>query len=282
MTASWETLNGQTQEDFRAVWGVGPKNVWAVAGSHVRHYVSGTTWTSVESGSMTGTYLDVGGPTGTTGTQDVWVVGDHIDSYFNNQWSGVGFGSLVTGPATSVLRVGPREVVVGAQNGVFQFKVGGTEWTARGVWPGGVVAGLWSEAGDLFATTGSSLCTLPGGSSTWSCDDTGLSGLNRGFATGSGAAIVQFITSADGIVRSSAGSASRVHGSGTAFHGVWGSGPSDVFFVGDGGSIVHFDGASYTALDSGTTNDLNDVWGEGATGSVFVVGAAGTLLRLQR
>jgi hypothetical protein len=56
---------------------------------------------------------------------------------------------------------------------------------------------------------------------------------------------------------------------------VWGSGPSDVWIVGAGGTVLHFDGQSFTPITSGTTVDLravftarlDDVWigGDGAT-----------------
>jgi internalin A len=58
--------------------------------------------------------------------------------------------------------------------------------------------------------------------------------------------------------------------------GVWGSSASDVFMVGDSGTIAHFDGTSWSTMTSGTTQTLYGVWGSAAN-NVFAVGASGTI-----
>lgn len=76
--------------------------------------------------------------------------------------------------------------------------------------------------------------------------------------------------------------------------GAWGSSASDVFAVGDGGVILHYDGRAWSPMQSGqgtllhydgsswrpaptgTTEPLYTVWGAGA--EVFVVGRGGTIL----
>jgi len=60
--------------------------------------------------------------------------------------------------------------------------------------------------------------------------------------------------------------------------GTWGASASDVFAVGGGGNILHFDGSAWTLMASGTTQSLQDVWGTSGT-DVFVVGSGGTILR---
>jgi uncharacterized repeat protein (TIGR01451 family) len=60
-------------------------------------------------------------------------------------------------------------------------------------------------------------------------------------------------------------------------YGVWGSSGSDVFAVGDYGTILHYDGETWSAMDSGTTRDLSGVWGSRGD-DVFAVGANGTVL----
>lgn len=58
---------------------------------------------------------------------------------------------------------------------------------------------------------------------------------------------------------------------------VWGSSATDVFMVGEKGVIVHFDGAMWTVMDSGTREDLHAVWGLSAT-DVYAVGDNGTIV----
>jgi photosystem II stability/assembly factor-like uncharacterized protein len=54
--------------------------------------------------------------------------------------------------------------------------------------------------------------------------------------------------------------------------GIWGNSASDVYVVGDSGTIVRFDGAQWTTIAVGTTQqDLKDVWCY-PTGDVWAVG----------
>ncbi len=44
-------------------------------------------------------------------------------------------------------------------------------------------------------------------------------------------------------------------------HTIWGSSSKDLFAVGDGGTILHYDGAAWTRMNSGTTKDIGHIWG---------------------
>lgn len=59
---------------------------------------------------------------------------------------------------------------------------------------------------------------------------------------------------------------------------VWGTAGTDIYAVGNSGTIRHFDGSNWKPLGGGITNDLKGVWGVDS-GNVFVVGNAGTILR---
>jgi len=61
-------------------------------------------------------------------------------------------------------------------------------------------------------------------------------------------------------------------------NGLWGSSGSDVFAVGDNGTILHYDGTAWSAMTSLTTNNLNAIWGISAN-FAFAVGAHGTILQ---
>jgi hypothetical protein len=60
-------------------------------------------------------------------------------------------------------------------------------------------------------------------------------------------------------------------------YGVWGSSGSDVFAVGEAGTILHYDGATWIPMSSGTTDSLFGVWGSSGS-DVFAVGYPGTIL----
>jgi photosystem II stability/assembly factor-like uncharacterized protein len=62
-----------------------------------------------------------------------------------------------------------------------------------------------------------------------------------------------------------------------ALHAVWGASPSNIVAVGESGVIRRYDGASWRYVSSGTSETLYGVWG--ASGSdVFAVGTGGTIL----
>ena len=59
---------------------------------------------------------------------------------------------------------------------------------------------------------------------------------------------------------------------------VWGSGPKDVWTVGLRGAIRRYDGTAWQVVSSGVTSDLTSVHGT-SDKNIFAVGARGTLLR---
>jgi hypothetical protein len=67
------------------------------------------------------------------------------------------------------------------------------------------------------------------------------------------------------------------YASGVALRSIWGSSAADMFAVGESGAVLHFDGASWTSMTSGTSQWLNAVWGSSAT-DVFAVGENGSII----
>ena len=59
---------------------------------------------------------------------------------------------------------------------------------------------------------------------------------------------------------------------------IWGSSATNVFAVGENGTVLHSDGTAWTAMVSDTTEWLNETWGDNQTGEVFAVGENGTII----
>jgi len=59
--------------------------------------------------------------------------------------------------------------------------------------------------------------------------------------------------------------------------GIWGTSASNVFAVGESGTILHYDGSGWSPMNSGTTEYLYSIWGSSGT-DIYSVGAAGTIL----
>jgi hypothetical protein len=63
------------------------------------------------------------------------------------------------------------------------------------------------------------------------------------------------------------------------FFGLWGSGPNDVYAVGQLGYIAHFDGTSWTFQPSGTNRALTDVFSPDGGTTYYICGHGGVILR---
>lgn len=62
-----------------------------------------------------------------------------------------------------------------------------------------------------------------------------------------------------------------------ALTSIWGSSASDVWAVGSGGTVIHYDGASWRLAPTGIVETLHAVWGSGPT-DVWAVSSASLLL----
>jgi hypothetical protein len=60
-------------------------------------------------------------------------------------------------------------------------------------------------------------------------------------------------------------------------YALWGNSSKDVFAVGESGTILHYNGSIWSSMTSGTSKDLHGIWGADAN-SVFAVGNSGTIL----
>jgi photosystem II stability/assembly factor-like uncharacterized protein len=99
----------------------------------------------------------------------------------------------------------------------------------------------------------------------------------------SGDSVSFWVTADENVARRSEGATSEELIATPAQHplrAIWGRSPTDVFAVGDHGTIVHFDGTAWTLMNDGdVADDLRAVEGD-TSGRLFVVGTNGTVLQL--
>ncbi len=60
-------------------------------------------------------------------------------------------------------------------------------------------------------------------------------------------------------------------------HGIWGTSETNIFAVGDGGSVLNYDGMTWSIMDSNTENRLYGVWVNSGS-KAFAVGLYGTII----
>ena len=90
------------------------------------------------------------------------------------------------------------------------------------------------------------------------------------------------------------GIGSLIHWDGTGFYSIststvfpslinkmWGSNSNDLYIVGNGGNIAHYNGQSWQRIESGTTLNINDIWGDynQKTGEWEILAVAGNILQ---
>ncbi len=311
--SAWESMDSGTTESLADVWGSGPNDVFAVGSSGTILHYDGSGWLPMSSGTSLGIhgvwgtasdnvyavcdsgrvlhYNGAGWSTATvqtmlshravwgSGPDDIWVVADFgiITHYDGSSWSTVDSGTEAnlrglhgTGPG-HVVAVGEGGTILEYDGSSWSSVASGTGADLRDVWcagPADVHAvgdwvilhhdgtgwtrskeggfslyGVWGCAGDLLAVGyDGQIWSLEGGA--WSKDRGGI-----GFDT---------ITA--------------------TLRDLWGSGPNDVFTVGNGGTIAHFDGNRWSRMASGTMEDLQAVFGSGPN-DVYAVGNNSTCLR---
>lgn len=96
-------------------------------------------------------------------------------------------------------------------------------------------------------------------------------------ATADGASGYALVTVATGDTSAVQIFAPMASGTTALLYAVWGTSATNVYAVGSGGAILHFDGSSWASMASGTSSNLYAVWGSSAT-DVFAVGFGGTIL----
>ena len=65
--------------------------------------------------------------------------------------------------------------------------------------------------------------------------------------------VLVLVPSAEVTAASPDGWAIQTSGTGLTLYGVWGASPTDVFAVGENGTILHYDGSSWESMSSGVS-----------------------------
>ncbi|MDF2696845.1 MAG: hypothetical protein K0S65_5228 [Labilithrix sp.] len=265
-----------------AVWGSGPSDVWVVgAAGSVLHW-DGSAWATASAGTTQSLYAVWG-----SGPNDVWAVSTpgaifHTTGFANGtaEWSramDIADAGVDTASAGKLSRAiwgtSPRDVWVGGDP--FARKGSTATWGGfrtlvaddgvdSGVADGGIVwTPVWSSL--IMAIWGS------GPEDIWVVGP-GSKGLASG---GSSAAHSNGSLGADGVPVWTAFDTQSTD----VLYAIWGSGPGDVWTVGDHGTIRHFTAGAtrWSIIESPTTAKLRGAWGSGPS-DVWAVGEEGTLI----
>ena len=285
-TATFQTAGNQTvtatDEGPSSVYGsetftVTPSHkasdVFAVGGNGTILHYDGASWTPQTSG----TALALFGVWGVSGS-DVFAVGQHgiVLHYDGTRWAVQ--PTQDTSRLAGVWGSSDRDVfAVGDDGTILHFD--GTTWTRQmrdtTLW----LSGVWGSSGSNVFAVGGHGTILHYNGTDWlaqrrdpTIDLFGVWGASETDVFAVGDSILRY----DG----TNWSAQRI----AAVFGVWGSSANDLYAVGDYGSIMHYNGTSWTLQDcsycyfaAGWPGELDGVWGISSS-DVFAVGMGGGIV----
>jgi hypothetical protein len=241
---SWDSTSvGDANMEIREIWGRSSQDVYAIEGLP-RHYNSGPGIILHFDGSAWSEIHRSDWPlAGLWGSPqgDLFVSGYELLRYDGASWIQMDCPLPLPYPSGPVWGSSSTDVWVGSR-----LRYDGVAWRAVSDVP--FFSGIWSSPGRAAFAVG----RIQAG---------------RG-CFGEGDGIARF----DDMNWNAMGT-----GFGIPIRSIWGASESDVFTVGDCGTILRFDGARWQRMESGTDRWLTAVWGS-ASHDVFAVGGQGTIL----
>jgi hypothetical protein len=249
-----------------ALHGVAPDDVWAVGFGGATWHWDGARWRPIPTGGRDNLYAVWGSK-----HDDVWTAGDrgvlyNWDGTSWRRWATFGLTSAVH-PLRALSGTGSTDAWTVGQNHVFHWD--GRGWSARGE---GDAAIAWQGTGHLVALYAASP------SDVWAVGTGGeMEPINK---RGGQRTLPRPL-----ILHWNGREWSRLSGPGKnpaagMLQAVAGNSPTNVWAVGDGGTILRWDGRIWSDVPSPTREDLGAV-AVTAEGRVFVGGANDTLRRLE-
>lgn len=305
----WGLASGDLEGSFHGVWGSASDDVWAVGEGGVIYHYDGVAWEYDSSWGWT--FYDVIG----TGADDVFAIGGSGRVY---RYAGAGWTEMSTPTSDRLVGAcvddEGRVYAVGDNGAVIRWN--GASWSALDTGASGDLQGVTSVGDRVYAVGDNGVILLYDGEG-WGFMTSGVSGnlwdvlavsdtflLTCGeegsVLVGDGATWQRFFTEdnstfyavmllddGDGwagdeegrIWRRGAAGWDMVDELGFVIRGIWGPAADDLWAVGDGGAIRHWDGADWSSHDSSTGQGLQGIHGIAATGEAWAVGNNGTVIR---
>jgi hypothetical protein len=187
---------------------------------------------------------------------------------------------MTLGSADSVMALwgtGKNDVYAVGENGLVRH-YDGLRWSVIATPTAKTLLGLWGRGDDMFAV-GDGGVVVRGTGTTIVPSTSGPNSWRRAWHTGS----TFFLAGSAGTLLEGDGVTWTPHtGSAQDLSDLWGTSTSDVYVVGDGGTILHWNGSAFSPAQTSTVAvQLFGAWGivSGPTTTVFAVGAGGTILR---
>jgi hypothetical protein len=282
---TWSVVSVPAKDGFTIVRGSGSTDTWMAAADSIWRW-DGQNWNAFpgpNGGGARGLWVNT--------PNDVWV---GLGQKFAYHWTSGGWTSVSLGDNRTAMALwgsGSSDVWTSDCGAGYLGHYDGTGWTHLGSIDNG--RAIWgTNSGDVWMIEGNCIPSSSGPSSLihWN-------GISGGYIAGKQTQFMSARTlqaiwgSGTSDIWAVGDSGTIVHYDGRAWapliqspvtvtlHGVWGTAANDVWAVGDSGVILHFDASGWSKAASPTTRTLRSVWGD-PSGGVWAVGDTGTVLHL--
>ena len=282
--AAWKIQSAPTTDQLRAVDGYSENRILAVGNYGAIIFYNGTEWKNV-SGITEKTLYGVWWAS----KNEAFAVGDKgLILHFNGtDWNPMVSGTTLRlrnvwgASASDVFAVGETGTILHYDGSSWKKMTCPTPLTVQGIWG--------NSATDVYAVGGASASDTTTGSFIIHYD-------GRQWTTQADLITPERFHGVwgDGETVFAAGEAGTIFFSDTAgvqwaemnsktletFRGLWGMSSTDVYAVGDYGTILHYDGSAWQPMPSGTDLRLFGIWGSSKK-SIYAVGDAGLVLHYE-
>lgn len=238
-----------------AVWGSGADDVWMVGGSGTVLHKTGGTLTRLHPPNMPAYNSLLHGVWGAGGT--IWAIGAGgiVNKYDGTNWSSTVIADASTSILTTITGTDANNIFVGALDGALRHYANNT-WTTVSAFAKNGIYGLWAQGTDVVAV-GDVLYTDAAG------DGTKRQGAVKKW---------------NGTMFTDVAGALPV-----SLFSVWGTAANSLFMVGASGTVVRYDGSSFTSSSpvdalTGVSGPLVGVAGTSSS-SLTTVGDWGTTMQ---
>jgi hypothetical protein len=276
--SEWTDIHDQVpvSNRLRGIWGTDSTNIYVVGDGGILLHHDGNVWTDISDPVMAGyTLYQVNG----RNENDIYVCASNarVFHFSGSAWEEIADWNDLGGYQYGIW-VGPSKAYsVGESGEIASYD--GAEWTNVEGGPYSRLESVWAASGTDAVAVGNSGMILRYDGTSWTDEAVGdLDGYNYlGIA---GEAGNLFVAGSYGVLLHNSGSGweyiSDTDVTTNYLYDVWGYG-SQAIAVGDAGEAVYYDGSLFSLMTSGTTHDLNGVWGSSPS-DVFAVGANGIIL----
>lgn len=267
--SAWQVVDTPTRQDLYAIWGTGPNNIYAVGDDVMLHY-DGTAWSSVPLPRRPSGRPYLLRAIWGSGPNDIWAGGGELLHYDGHQWK-IREVPLCYG-IDALWGTGPKNVYATTGNVVCRYD--GKYWRRVYENPDVRLYDIWGLAADDIYMVGEMSdkpVVVHHDGSTWQTVYEGENTYVSFYSIWGPAPDNLYVTADNGVHHYDGTQWTRLERVGleSRFRQVWGTGPTDIFFVGWLGEIDHYDGSHWQRHTQGFPEPLETVWTDG---SVVVVG----------